>query len=405
LLLAIYQAQIVPQQNAQTELEHHQETRDELRSLHHAISAVGADETPRFQSVKLGTSYESRTLGINPPPPAGTIRTEEHNITIADASEPNSSVDIPTQFIEYQPGYNELEIGSTWYENSVLYFDGRDTGNSVSIIEDQEMIDGDNLTVVSLNNSFEQTETGRTTLELYPPNDQNETKLPEVGEDGEYNVTIPTRLSGGEYWNDTLGDSKFYNGINNMSGNDELRFLNLTVAPASLNINSVGIRLEPDKNVVEDSKGSQRAEDGDIEIKEENGKKLSGAQTGNANSRYSFTITNNGASKLNITSIEILDIIPNQRDAERVHGVPLALDSFDDDYLIIGNTMELEETYSFANEVVIDSGDSLEFEFDEFVRANGNSAPMQNQDIEIRIWAEDEGENEIINEITLSDEK
>jgi len=260
LLLAIYQAQIVPQQNAETELEHHQETRDELRSLHNAISAVGVDQEPRFESINLGTSYESRTLGINPPPPAGTIRTEEHNITIANES--GNTTDIPTQFIEYQPGYNELDIGSTWYENSVLYFDGPD---SVGIIEDQEMISGKNASIISLQNEFQETGTGRITFELYPKNNRENISLPEVKENEKYNITIPTRLD--DYWNETLDSSgieeydlntsseKYENGIN---------ALNLSVDSNATEVNSVGISVEPPD--VDESSDEDRKDDESFDL-------------------------------------------------------------------------------------------------------------------------------------------
>jgi len=252
LLLAIYQAQIVPQQNAETELEHHQETRDELRSLHSAISAVGADDSPRFQSINLGTAYESRTLGINPPPPAGTIRTEQHNISITNESGTGHQKNISTQFIEYQPGYNELDIGSTWYENSVLYFDERDRGNSVGIIEDQEMVQGDNVSIIALQNEFQETDTGRVTLELYPTNDVNKSSLPEPN--GSYSVTIPTRLNGTGYWESQLGNNMYEN-IDPVADEDH-DLLNLSVDPNSTEINSVGIQLAPsgtDKSSEEES--------------------------------------------------------------------------------------------------------------------------------------------------------
>jgi len=239
LLLAIYQAQIVPQQNAETELEHHQETRDELRSLHNAISAVGVDQEPRFESINLGTSYESRTLGVNPPPPAGTIRTEEHNITIANES--GNTTDIPTQFIEYQPGYNELEAGSTWYENSVLYFDGRDRGNSVSIIEDQEITQGSNRSIISIKNEFQNTRTGRVTLELYPPNNKIDSSLPEP--DGNYTVKMPTRLNGTGYWEDQLGEDQIVDPVEQ----ENYDLLNFTVKPQNLDIQFIGINSEVDE--------------------------------------------------------------------------------------------------------------------------------------------------------------
>lgn len=240
LLLAVYQAQVVPQQNAETELAHHEETRYELRSLHHAISDVSQKQSPRFQSISLGTDYQPRTLGINPPPAAGTIQTEQHNISISNGSD-TGNISIPTQFIEYQPKYNELDIGSTWYENSVLYLDERDRGNGIAVIEHQELVDeSGNVTVVALQNEFQETGTGRVTLELYPSNNLNNVSLPDTNGNN-YTVKIPTRLNRTSYWESQLGDSIDFDPVDG----EDYDLLNLSVDPDAFELSSVGIRIEP----------------------------------------------------------------------------------------------------------------------------------------------------------------
>jgi len=237
LLLAIYQVQVIPQQNAETELAHHEDTRYELRSLHHAISDVSQKQSPRFQSITLGTDYRTRTLGINPPPAAGTIRTEQYNISISNESHTEN---ISTKFIEYQPGYNELDIGSTWYENSVLYLDERDRGNGIAVIEDQEIVEDDgNVTVIALQNEFQETGTGRVTIELYPSNDLNNVSLPET--DRNYTVNIPTRLNETGYWESQLGDDVDLDPVDG----EDYDLLNLSVESDALELSSVGIRIEP----------------------------------------------------------------------------------------------------------------------------------------------------------------
>ena len=241
LFLGIYQAQVVPQQNAETELEHHEDTRYELQSLHNAISAVGETGEPRFHSITLGTTYDGRTVAVNPPPPAGTIRTEQHNISITNESGSGTPTNITTQFIEYQPGYNELDIGSTWYENSVLYFDERDRGNSIGIIEDQEIVEDGNATIVALQNEFHETGTGRVTFELYPSNDLDAVSLPD--ENGTYTVEIPTRLDE-SYWETQL-EGELGENIEQDFETGEPNVLNLSVESNVLELSSVGIRLVP----------------------------------------------------------------------------------------------------------------------------------------------------------------
>lgn len=256
LLLAMYQAQVVPQQNAETEFEHHEDIQNELRSLHSAISAVSEDEQPRFHSIRLGTTYQGRTLGVNPAPPAGTIRTEQHNISITNESGAGSTTEIPTQFIEYQPGYNELSVGSTWYEHSVLYLDERERGNSLSVLEDQALVEDGNVTIVALQNEFQETRTGRVTFELYPASGTNESALPEPN--GTYIVKIPTRLNESDYWGDALAGEDVYDGFENYNEKDGVYHLKLNVSQDNLDIGKVGIRKES-----EALRGSEQSNDGD----------------------------------------------------------------------------------------------------------------------------------------------
>ena len=238
LTLTVYQAQIVPQQNAQTEFEQYEETRDELIELRNAISTAGQANLSQFPSITLGTSYQSRLLTINPAPAAGTLQTSEYNISIGDES--GSETNISTQFIEYQPGYNEIIVGPTWYEHSVLYED-RETRNAVTL-EDQHLVtDGNELKITALQNSFQRSGTSRVTVELTP--NQSAVDLDDLEDDEELTVRIPTRLDE-DYW-DVLDeeldaeDSVGYEGVDDGSDVNHLA-LNVTNKD-HLDINRVDI--------------------------------------------------------------------------------------------------------------------------------------------------------------------
>jgi len=250
LLLTVYQAQIVPQQNAQTEFEHFEDTENELVELRNAISTAGQADVSQFSSVRLGTTYQSRLLTINPAPPVGTLQTsDEYNITISNGTAEHD-LNISTRFLEYQPGYNELDVGLTQYEHSVLYLDERDRGNNVSVIEDQNLVKDGTVRITALQNEFQQTGTNRITLELYPEDDVDGSEFPE--QDGEnLNVTIPTQLDEDEYWNDALDDvGSIYQGTEE---HGEIHALNLSVDEDDLEVNTVGIQLEPDEGAAKNT--------------------------------------------------------------------------------------------------------------------------------------------------------
>ncbi len=274
LLLTVYQAQIVPQQNAQTEFEHFEDNKNEMIELRNAISDAGQNDFSRFTSVDLGPSYQTRLLGINPAPPAGTLQTHDAPpIKIWNKSEEDPEAKaVSTKFIEYQPGYNELDTGSIWYEHSVLYLDERDRGNDFSIIENQNLVvdSKDNLSIIAIQNDFEKSGADRVTLELY-------TNTSEVGSlPDDYRILIPTRLDE-TYWNGTNipeeawadGDSAIdpepdvetYDNFDNVSG---LNLTNTGGSELGLDLNSVGIQSAPDSE--EDELRNTRVQSGgDVE--------------------------------------------------------------------------------------------------------------------------------------------
>lgn len=241
LALTTYQATVVPQQNAQTEFQHFEDVRDELIELRNAVSTAGQADVSQFPSVTLGTSYRMRTATINPPAPAGTLQTSDaYNITIENAS--GSRTNITTRFVTYQPGYHEITIGPTRYEHSVLYLDERERGNGVSIIEDQNIVKGGTVRITALQNQFQETATGRVTLELYPQEELSAGDFPESN-GANLTVTVPTRLNESNYWDDALADANdIYQGVDSGSEVDKL---NLSVNESDLELNTVGIREEP----------------------------------------------------------------------------------------------------------------------------------------------------------------
>jgi cytoskeletal protein CcmA (bactofilin family) len=251
LALSLYQVEIVPQQNAETEFQHSGEVRNDLVELRAGILQAGSIDQPQYQTVQLGTAYSTRTFTINPPSPAGTIRTTDpYPITISNNSgTPEGTITIPTRFIEYQPGYNELDRSPTWYDASVLYLDARDNGGGIAVVEDQALVDNGEVQITALQNEFRRSGTGRVTLELRPA--ENVTgNIPE----GDLTVTIPTRLSGNEYWDDEFTEVGIYSGVD--TGEDSpypngvygVKFENVN----DISVNTIGIGDEANNGLKQD---------------------------------------------------------------------------------------------------------------------------------------------------------
>ena len=239
ITLSLYQAQAVPQQNSEVEFQHFEEARNDLVELRAGILQAGSTDQSQYRTVQLGTTYPTRMFAINPPPPAGTIRTTEaYPITISNGSK---NVTIPTRFVQYQPGYNELDRSSMWYDASVLYVDAREGEGGVAVIEDQELVaDDGSVRVVAVQNEFRRSGVSRVTLELRPAEGVTG-RIPE----GDLNVTVPTRLSDDEYWDESGISSDAYNFTENANG-DGVHSLEIETTASNLTVDTVGVQEAPE---------------------------------------------------------------------------------------------------------------------------------------------------------------
>ncbi|MFB6109396.1 MAG: hypothetical protein ABEJ60_00780 [Halodesulfurarchaeum sp.] len=243
ILLSIYQAQVVPAQNEKVEFQHFTEVRDDLIRLHSAISTAGQANVPQFPTVTLGTDYPPRVLAVNPPPASGILRTSEaYNITITD--ETGTTRRVPTRFLVYRPHYHYLDVGSTWYENSVLYLEVQDGGGVVILEEQGLVVGGSRLRITALQNDFQRSGSKTVTVALYPSNGSG-ISLSDL--EGELDVTLPTRLTGEEYWNGAFEDSAFDPTVDEDWYETGVHALNFTVPAENLLINTVGIQSMPEE--------------------------------------------------------------------------------------------------------------------------------------------------------------
>lgn len=258
-----YQATSVPQQNAETEFQHYEAVQNDLIVVRNSILRAGDQDQAQFESVRLGTAYRERILALNPPNPAGTLRTSDaYDITIDEVGGGGNRV-VPTRFLAYRNGYNELDTGPIYYENSVVYLDERDDGGGVAVIQDQDLVVDGTVRVSALQNEYQRSAVGRVSVELYPVEGADD--FSGFSEGATVAIDLPTRLNGPEYWDDELGDFGGYEpdpddenpgeGIDEDAYGDGIHRLNIEVDLDKLRFNTVGIDEAPEgtntaKNVV-----------------------------------------------------------------------------------------------------------------------------------------------------------
>lgn len=195
--LSGYQAVTVPQQNAAVEANHDDRVARDMVSLRDAVvSAANAGRTGAV-TVRLGTRYPARSLGVNPAPATGRLATTPpEDLSVTGDTDLDCAGAESTRFVEYRPSYNEYRGAPTRrYEHSLLY---ADFGSSVLPATDQRLFlagnddgvigDGDVLNVVPIRNAYDRTGSGAVSVDVV----EGETVRTEISDP---TVTLPTRLS------------------------------------------------------------------------------------------------------------------------------------------------------------------------------------------------------------------
>jgi hypothetical protein len=223
--LASWQAQVVPQQNADVEYDHSQRVQDDMQDVRNGIVSAPGGNRPSSIGVEMGTSYPPRTLFVNPADPSGSIRTlgtenASVNLSLSNVAVANDDArqlwgteeSFDTGGLAYSPRY-AVYTGApdTVYENSVLYnqFDGGET----IVLAGQDLVDGERLSLVTLGGELDRSQADTYTVDL----DAVSTSGNRVGvtndSAGTVNVSFATRRSAG-WWEDRLSGELTANGGN-----------------------------------------------------------------------------------------------------------------------------------------------------------------------------------------------
>lgn len=144
---AVYQADVVPQQNQDVEIEHSQAVTDDLLQLRNVVVDAGYEHVSRSVTVPLGTEYPSRTWAMNPPPAEGTIETTALEDRQVEVTIDGETYAFDTAFIQYEPHYHEHRgAPSTVIEHGLVY----DEYGHANVTRDDGVVVGNDRVVIPL---------------------------------------------------------------------------------------------------------------------------------------------------------------------------------------------------------------------------------------------------------------
>lgn len=208
IVLSLYQAFVVPDQNEEIEFDHNQEVQQELTEIRSAIISMPEAGTSKSVSLGLGVQYPSRTIFMNPGPASGSFRTVDttnesvafsiDNAVAAGATSAfwnGSERQYNTGSLEYRPQYNLYDNAPrTVYEHSVL-FNAFDRENEQLPLTDQAIIDGNRITLVAINGSLSENRVGSMSVDVRPVSTQTRTVRVQNTTGEQVILEIPTTLS------------------------------------------------------------------------------------------------------------------------------------------------------------------------------------------------------------------
>lgn len=221
-----YQANVVPVQEREEEVNHFQRVGDQLNGLRTEIIRSSSNGNVQTQEVEIGLIYN--TLGITQQSASGNlilrdVDEDDHNITIRNAENNGKASNFwrgdvkreyDTGLIEYDIDYNRFGDNSEiWMEHGLIYRDSiKDNYERINFIQDsqQPIINGRTVRLYTIQSGAENvnfTAGGRqpVTIELQPtsaPMSSVSVTNYSIGNDP-INITLPTRLNK-NHWNEIL---------------------------------------------------------------------------------------------------------------------------------------------------------------------------------------------------------
>ena len=233
--MSLYQATVIPSQNAKVEFRHDERVQSQMQDVRNAILRTAATGSGQPTSVTLGTQYPGHVLFVNPPPASGTLRTRESgtvDIENLKATDPEtadyfdaSEHSFSTRSLVYVPDYNQYgNAPDTVYESSVVYNRGRD-GNAT--LTGQQLVQGKRITLVTLDGNLSRAQSGTVSLDPQALSPSTVTRSISVQSNGSDPVIrVPTALSE-EKWNRLLAEQKANGYVESVSVEDGILELTL----------------------------------------------------------------------------------------------------------------------------------------------------------------------------------
>jgi hypothetical protein len=215
--LALNQALVVPQNNAEVESRHFSEVQDDFSELRSKSIGAARTGTSRAVSIDLGVRYPPRSLTVNPPPVSGSLRTTNEGVieftgdppitaneACTEASTDDSKAsNARTRSLVYRPQYNEYNAPNRIaFENTVVareFESGARYSAQNLVVNDS---DATEINLVLLPDGVSRTQTASSTMVLKPS--RQATNKTDASDS--FTLVVPSTVEPAVWRNELLAD-------------------------------------------------------------------------------------------------------------------------------------------------------------------------------------------------------
>ena len=220
-----YQANVVPQNEREVEIDHFNSVTEDMSGLRSTIIQSSASGQMHTQEIQLGDSYG--LLGLTQPSFSGTFSyiNADSDIVISNAENNREASnywrgdvdrEYETGFLKYDVSYNRMaNHPDLFIEHGMLYRDTiRGVDEEVGYVRDsdQPIINGRSITLYTMQSDVITSRVGSTTLEAHPVSAPMNSVAITDFDDEQIEIQIPTRIDSDTWAEDIL--------VEEMSDND-----------------------------------------------------------------------------------------------------------------------------------------------------------------------------------------
>lgn len=264
--ISIYQATVVPQQNARVEFNAYQGATDDMVSVRDDVVTAGTEGTAASTTVQSGATYPARSIFVNPGAPSGTVSTASApNVTLSGVRPVGSEASNTRAFwnatsgtyetnrVTFTPSYNEFDGPPVGIADQGVY---RLPNDRILPISAGSTISGNRITLVTVRGDLGAA--GRSVSVTADPVSTATRTVVVTGTGATFDVTVPTPIPASA-WNDTVAPDVVANPnvvTTTPVGDDSVRITFNGSRQYELRLAAVELRAQSDSSTVEQPDGS-----------------------------------------------------------------------------------------------------------------------------------------------------